>query len=304
MLAALQIVSAVVLTSCDKGSSDPEDVPVITSINPPAAGPGDQVTILGDNFGLEPQEVAVKFGDLPAEVTFATNKRIVTIVPDVEPGSSPVVVTVGDLSSAPFSFDVLRKPPRITALTPALLRAGETLGIRGEDLQGATVSVLADTVALAPASVADTLVTVILPLGLAPGTYQIRLARDDETSNRVPVDVEIFTVTGTYSLRGTVLLNSCPEGPAVGSQVNRTATITDQRPAITAEVSGLGIMRGVLNTSGSFTTTLEGSSTTFSGDFEATPESVAGFTGRLTIRPRSTCRTVEEVSATRTAAGG
>ncbi len=257
--------------------------------------------IAGDNFGSDSADVEVTFGDLRGEVVTVRNHSVNTLVPTAPAGTVAVTVTVGGRRSNEAPFTVVRGDPVIAALSPDPVRAGDVLFVLGRELAGGSVSVTADSLELTPTAVFDTLLTVPIPLPLEPGSYSIRVNRDDEISNRLISIVQIFTVTGTYAVAGTVRINNCPGVPNAGSTFTTTASLVDDRPALRLSLPHAHLtLEAVLEDKGTFTAGEVGQ-TNIHGTFTATPAEEVEFTARLEIHPASPdCRTIEDLTGTRT----
>jgi hypothetical protein len=303
----LPVACAVVVGSCNQngnrrnGGSGPDEDPSIDAIIPTEAAPGSRVAIAGDNFGDDSTVVQVTFGDLQGEVVTVRNRSVNVLVPTAPPGTVSVRVTVDGRESNDAPFTVVRSDPAITALSPDPVRAGAVLSVRGQELSGGIVSVLADSLPLAPTAVLDTLLTVSVPLLLEPGAYGIRVLRDGEISNRLTSTVQIFDVTGTYDVTGTVRANNCPGVPAAGSTFTTTVSFVDEIPTLAVRVPLSGLqLDAELEDKGTFAVGDE-DETNIRGSFEATPAGEVTFTARLEIlRLTPVCRTIEELTGTRT----
>jgi hypothetical protein len=298
-------VCVLVAASCRNRRNGPagrdEDL-AIDSIAPSQARPGERVGIVGDGFGSDSAAVLVTFGDSQAVIVSVRSHNVNVVVPSVAPGEVFVAVTVDDEESNSVPFTVIRGFPTLTRLTPEPVRTGDVLFVAGENLAGANVIVTVDSVELNPSAVLDTLLTVPLPISLEPSIYGIRVNRDGEISNRLTSNVEIFTATGTYAVGGTVRINNCPGIPPAGSPITTTASFVDARPTLSVSFPVLGSLplEAVLEDKGSFEGGEEGE-TNIRGNFSATPSGDAGFTARLEIiRTTPDCRTVEELTGTRT----
>ena len=118
--------------------------PVITSIVPSKAEPGQTVTIAGTALGSDAAGMVVRFGDRRGPVTSATGSSIAATVPaDLEnlpPGDIRVVVDVGGRSSNALFMNLARYP-RITSVEPAVALPGAAVVIKGTHLEGATIAV-------------------------------------------------------------------------------------------------------------------------------------------------------------------
>ena len=118
--------------------------PVITSIVPSKAEPGQTVTISGTALGSDDANMVVRFGDRRGPVTSATGTSLAATVPadlaNLPPGDIRVVVEVGGRSSNAL-FMSLARYPRITAVEPEVALPGSVVSITGKHLDAATVAV-------------------------------------------------------------------------------------------------------------------------------------------------------------------
>jgi hypothetical protein len=120
----------------------PSNTPRITSIEPARARAGDRIVVVGENFGADPQALAVTFGGggSAGRVVSATPTRLEVEVPTL-PGDARVAVVVqtGSKASPPFEVNVY-KAPRIHGISPSVAMPGEEVTLAGTDWgAGATV---------------------------------------------------------------------------------------------------------------------------------------------------------------------
>jgi hypothetical protein len=112
--------------------------PLLSSLTPPQAEPGQTIQISGGGFDGEPESNEVRFGALKAEVTAAGDGQLSVVVPKDIPvkddkAQHQVVVTVGGRASNSLFFKVYNGP-RITALEPDVALAGAEVKAVGENL--------------------------------------------------------------------------------------------------------------------------------------------------------------------------
>ncbi|MGM0546114.1 MAG: IPT/TIG domain-containing protein [Bacteroidota bacterium] len=89
-------------TVSDEGSEEVK----IDSIDPESGPPGTEVTIDGQNFGDNPDNVEVYFSDIEASLTEIEDERLVAEVPDnAETGSVKVVVDEESVTGATFTVE-------------------------------------------------------------------------------------------------------------------------------------------------------------------------------------------------------
>ena len=118
--------------------------PVITSIIPARAEPGQTVTIAGTALGSDADTMVVRFGDSRGPVTSATESSLAATVPadlaNLPAGDIRVVVEVGGVSSNALFMNLARYP-RITAVEPEVALPGAVVAVKGVHLDGETVAV-------------------------------------------------------------------------------------------------------------------------------------------------------------------
>lgn len=118
--------------------------PVITSIVPSKAEPGQTVTIAGTALGSDSADMVVRFGDRRGPVTSASESSLAATVPadlaNLPAGDIRVVVEVGGVSSNAL-FMSLARYPRITAVEPEVALPGAEVVVKGMHLEAATVAV-------------------------------------------------------------------------------------------------------------------------------------------------------------------
>lgn len=97
------------LLGCEPGLEAP--APTLTDARPPAARPGDAVTLLGEDLGLQGPHDQLSLGGVKLRVLHWTDRAIELEIPEeYRPGFADFVVRSGARVSAPLRFEVL--PPR------------------------------------------------------------------------------------------------------------------------------------------------------------------------------------------------
>jgi len=118
--------------------------PVLTSIVPAKAEPGQTVTLAGTSLGTDTGETVVRFGDYRGAVTSAAGASLAATIPaelaNLPPGAVRVVVEVGGASSNAL-FMTLARYPKITGVEPEVALPGNEVAIAGRHLEGDTVVV-------------------------------------------------------------------------------------------------------------------------------------------------------------------
>ena len=190
--------------------------PVITSIVPSKAEPGQTVTIAGTSLGSNAADMVVRFGDRRGPVTSATESSLAATVPadlaNLPAGDIRVVVEVGGVSSNALFMNLARYP-RITAVEPEVALPGDEVAVAGVHLEADTVAV---RIGGFPAEV----------LGGDSEGLRVRVPRMPVIEGKaVPVEVSLGRETARP---GTLLLGHLPLvtgiAPASG-EVGTTVTI-------------------------------------------------------------------------------
>jgi hypothetical protein len=115
--------------------------PVITSVTPPKAEPGQTVTVAGTGFDTDAASNTVRFGDQTGEVTSASDTQLAVTVPaSLSAAEAPLrVQTRGGRSNALFLK--IYKGPRVTSVDPPVALPGSEVTLRGENLEGSGLTV-------------------------------------------------------------------------------------------------------------------------------------------------------------------
>jgi len=151
-----------------------EPAPVISSVTPLAAAPGQSVTISGTRFRMSE---TVTFGAAAAQVLSTTPDALVVTVPSLPLGKVSVNVadSAGHVSTTGPIFSVLEPiPPQITKVTPATVPAGGEIVIEGTGFRDPYTFALGDT-ALRLKKRSATSGVAGLPATLARGTYELHV---------------------------------------------------------------------------------------------------------------------------------
>lgn len=228
-----------------------QQAPVIIAIQPTVVASGDRITIRGEHFRFEGKPVAVSVAGIRADVISVTEIWIEATAPNVAAlGPVPVVVTVGDRSSAPFPLTMwLPRAPSITTIEPASARPVEEITIRGAHF-GSSAADLSVTIGGVRVwgilSVNDTAVVLFLPTNIPIGPSPIVVSVRGQASS--PFAFEVLphpNLTGAYSVQATVTRSTCsgpsfgiPAGaaPPVGSVQTLSISLVDNRPDLSVVV--------------------------------------------------------------------
>ena len=151
-----------------------EPAPVISSVTPLAAAPGQSVTINGTRFRMSE---TVTFGAAVAQVLSTTPDALVVTVPSLPLGKVSVNVadSAGHVSTTGPIFSVLEPiPPQITKVTPTTVPAGGEITIEGSGFRDPYTFALGDT-SLRLKKRTGTSGVAGLPATLARGTYELHV---------------------------------------------------------------------------------------------------------------------------------
>ena len=115
--------------------------PVITSVTPPKAEPGQTVTVTGTGFDPDAGGNTVRFGEQTGQVTSASDTELAVTVPaSLAAAEAPLrVQTRGGRSNALFLK--VYKGPRVTSVEPPVALPGSEVVLRGEHLEGPELTV-------------------------------------------------------------------------------------------------------------------------------------------------------------------
>jgi len=206
----------------------------VTPSSGDAAG-GTEVVIRGT--GLR-RTTSVMFGDVPAQFTVDSHRRVTAIAP---PGVGSVRILVHSPGGRSLwvespRYRYLTEPvplpvPVVTAVSPV---SGPTAGgtevtITGTDLDGATQVTFGDTPAAAFASLSSTTITAITPPG--DGTVPVRVTTPAGTSAATPSGEFTYVDVPPPPAITAVSPNSGPSGG--GTEVTITGTDLDGATQVT-----------------------------------------------------------------------
>jgi YD repeat-containing protein len=178
--------------------------------SPRAAGPGQSVTLYGQNFSPILAQNRVTVNGIEAAIIAATTNRLVFIVPP-NATAGPISVTVGGttVSSGP-SLVFTPAQPQITSVSPAFVFTGttNTLTLQGVNLDGAEFRVTdgGATIISAVSNAAGTQATLVIS-GREVGLYNIT-ATDLTGTSSLSAQNEIKVLAGNGSIEAqTTVVN-------------------------------------------------------------------------------------------------
>jgi endoglucanase len=273
----------------------PGNVPAISGLAPASGGFGSTTTINGSNFGTTQGTSVVRFNNTAATVQSWSASQVRVTVPNLQPGSYSVTVTVNGVSSnaATFTIPVIDNFPIITTISPTSGPAGTSLSINGSVFgatQGTSTVRFGSTVA-AVTSWSNTQITATVP-NLAAGATNVTVLTGNGVSNAAT-----FTVTTVQQPGYTMACN--PASLSVNRGANGSFNCTLTRTggftgAVTFAASGLpaGVSASfspASTTGNSTVVTLTASSTATLGNSTVT---VTGSASGLAARTAAVALTV------------
>jgi hypothetical protein len=137
--------------------------PVITSVTPPKAEPGQTITIVGTGFDPKANGDTVRFGEQPGEVTSASESQLAVTVPaSLAVADTTVrVQTRGGRSNALFLK--IYRGPRVTSVDPPVALPGSEVVLRGSNLGGPSLEVEVGGLPAAVKESSPTALRIVLP---------------------------------------------------------------------------------------------------------------------------------------------
>ncbi|MEA2417389.1 MAG: large repetitive protein [Thermoanaerobaculia bacterium] len=149
-----------------------DPAPLVTSVDPLSAAPGQPVTIHGLHFRAND---TITFGSAAATSVSSAPDAHLALVPSLSPGTVSVNVTdvLGRLSTTGPIFTVLDNTPQVTHISPTSLPAGAELTIDGSGFRAPyTFTIGGQTARIVTMSFNRAIVRVP---ALAPGSYELRV---------------------------------------------------------------------------------------------------------------------------------
>ena len=194
-------------TPTDSPTAEPTDPPVsgpvIDSIIPANALPGDPVEVFGSLFGSNP---VVMVGETEAEVLDSTDHSVLFIIPaSTTFGETNVTVTWDDSSTASTTLTIIAGVPTIDSLSDLNGKAGDSVTITGSNFIGITAITFNGDGSADPVeadlsnegySVATdgSSLTVVVPEGATTGSISVT------TSGGIANSSDLAEETGVYTI--------------------------------------------------------------------------------------------------------
>ena len=188
--------------------------PVLLSLTPPMAEPGQTILIGGSGFDPRLDSNQVGFGDRSAQVTSASDTQLSVVVPPGLPTGGvqhPVRVTSrGRVSSALF-FKVYLGP-KVNALEPDVAQPGDVVRATGDNLADVSSVVVAGQAAEVMEAQAAAVSFRVPPIAAKPARWVPVQVQAGATSarltnlliGRVPLVLEVVPVRGAPGTRVTL----------------------------------------------------------------------------------------------------
>lgn len=190
--------------------------PAIASVAPSAATVGSLVTITGTNFGTTSGTLTI--GGVPAMVASWSATSIgAWLATTAEPGAQSVMVAVGSLVSNAYPITVR---PTLTAASPIVVQAGDTLVLSGANFGASPGTVLAGTNSLVATSWTPTSIGLLIPASLPGGVYDLGIVAGGQTSNAIRLTVlpRVVSVSPPQATGGsTVVVSGAGFGSVQGA---------------------------------------------------------------------------------------
>jgi hypothetical protein len=186
--------------------------PLIRTIAPAPAAPGQAVTIAGENFGTDPRRVAVRFNGQPGHLSSVAEHLIVAIIPISQgPGTISVEVTVaGAARAARSTLTVSLLSPSITGLEPAAAFAGGTVKIKGAHfgVDADQLDVTFGDESVVVKSVLDDAIVAVIPPALPAGPATVSVSRDraPAAATATLMVLRLPEAVGTWTLTGEIVM--------------------------------------------------------------------------------------------------
>jgi hypothetical protein len=137
--------------------------PVIMSVMPPKAEPGQTITLTGTGFDPDAAGDTVRFGDQTGQVTSASETQLAVTVPAALSVTDVTVrvETRGGKSNA--LFVKVYRGPRVTSVDPPVALPGSEVVLRGDNLGGSQVKVMVGGLAATVKDSSPTAVRILVP---------------------------------------------------------------------------------------------------------------------------------------------
>ncbi|OQP60713.1 hypothetical protein A3860_32460 [Niastella vici] len=178
----------------DDTPSSGSTAPMIKSFTPASGPVGTTVTISGSSFDKNPSLDVVKFNDIKATVSAASDSQLVVTVPDLAT-TGKISVTINGQSVSSSSDFTVTVAPVISSFSPVIGLAGDTIIISGSNFSSTLTDNIVKFGGNATASVISanaTQIKVKVPAGATTGKISVtigNLQANSTTSFEVLADI-------------------------------------------------------------------------------------------------------------------
>lgn len=191
------------LASCDSDRDSYEPIPVIVSLQPEAASPGQKLIILGGNFSPIAEENNVTINGVTVEVIAAQANKLEVIIPEDATDGVLSVIVNGQTGSARNLFDVIDEL-LIASISPEQATKHATITITGQYF-GQTISdnlVTIQDVDATITGVNNGQLMVTVPEDTSLGQATVNVAANNQSitfENFEIIDYPKFSITNTLN---------------------------------------------------------------------------------------------------------
>jgi len=214
-------------------------------VAPIKAKTGDQITITGENFSINPDENVVKFNDIIAEILTTTATSLVVKVPAgilppfYNATNNIFVITGGQTITATENFRLL---PTVTDFSPKTGTFGTAITLSGSDFYPFATSIRIGGIEASATQVTDVSVTFTVPPTVTSANLAIQLISESDVINVPGVfTIAVPTITSITPLIGLggTLVTITGTGFNVGDYIYSYNTV--KFGTVTAEAFNSGL---------------------------------------------------------------
>lgn len=167
-------------TFTDRAHFLPRVNPIVDSVSPASARPGETVTIRGANFT---DVTLITWNGLPLVFSYVSDSEL-TFLAGFEPVTAALILDgKWGMNQTPIDFTVQDFRPRITSLSRTQVPIGTTLEIKGEHLSDVTILKLND-MDVSFSVVSDSMIRLTVPSGTGSGYLYLESIYGAVTSER------------------------------------------------------------------------------------------------------------------------
>ena len=227
LLLVVYFIQFLILSGCRIQNNPPELTGLATGLTPGKAFVGDEITLVGYQFGPDPVvTVGIGATAVVAAIKTKDDRSIQAVVPLIAPGLKiPIRVSNDEGTSDPLFFDVQQPAPTLTSVAPGNGLPGTPIVLSGSYLNQLTRVRFGNAVAVVQDSSVQKLI-VLVPANVPRGPLTIT------------VETKGGTMSGSFIVAGTPRITSVlprvtrPGGELIIQGINLTdgvVHINDQR---------------------------------------------------------------------------